>query len=663
VSEPGARRRLGAADLWAIPRVGVPAPACDGSFVIVPVTTYPADGDAGRERLYLVPTAAKERAPRPLTAPDVSSSQPAVSPDGRRLAFVRKPAGASAAQLHVMPLDGGEARRLTDLPLGASDPRWTPGGREVIVVSPLYRGALTLEATRRLHDERAKAASRPHVTEDRVYRFWDRWLTDGEAHHLFMVDVETGATRDLVPSSERWFDLMEPDGQFDVAPGGDEVAFSANATRPPYARVRAAIFTAAIGGGEPVCLTPDGFTDDTRPRYSADGRWLVYGQKRDASNYADRIRIVRVDRASGEHVTLAEAWDHSPSAWEVAGPDTLLLEVDERGCTSLYRLSLAAAGTPELVARDATLHGARPAGDGFVYAQHHGLAHPPEIARCPLGGGAVETLTSFTADALAGLELGRVEELTIAGAGGDPVQVLIVVPPGYGAEPGPLVHMIHGGPYGMYGDVWHWRWNAQAFAAPGYAVAIVNFHGSAGYGERFALSVHGDWGGKPAEDILLATDALVARGLADPKRLAIAGGSFGGYMASWLPTLTTRFACSVVHAPVFDTLTLCAGDVTQGVEREIGGEPWSMPAARDAIARCNPASHTAGYVTPTLVTHGEKDFRCPVQHGLELYGVLKAKGVPARLAHYPDENHWILQRGNSIHWYGEVLGWLARHLG
>ncbi len=669
MSETTAEKRLTVTDLWAIPRVGTPAPAPDGSFVVVGVTRYAADGDEGKERLFLVPRDG-DRTPRALTSPDVSSSQPAVSPEGQRLAFVRKPPGGTRAQLHVMPLDGGEARRLGDLPLGVSDPRWLPGGNALLVLSPLYRGALDVEATRRLRDERAKAEARPRVTEDRVYRYWDRWLTDGEVHHLFLVDAETGAVRDLLPASERWFDLMDPDGEYDVAPDGSEVAFSANVTPPPYAQMRAGIFTLPLSGGapeppaQPVCVTPENTADDRRPRYSPDGRWLVYGQKRDPSNYADPVRITRVDRRSGEHVVLTEAWDFSPSSWDFAGPDLLLLEVEERGRTCLYRLSVSAGGTPELVARDGTLHGARAASDGFVYVQHGGLTHPPEIARCPIGGGPVEPLTRFTAEALAGFELGRVEELEVAGAGGDPVHVFVVLPPGHRAGVAcPLVQTVHGGPYGMHGDVWHWRWNAQVFAAPGYAVCLVNFHGSAGYGERFSNAVLGDWGGKAAEDVLLATDALVARGVADPRRLALAGGSYGGYMASWLPTQTDRFACSVVHAPLYDVLASCSGDVTQGIERELGGELWNLPQARELIDRWNPATHTAAYRTPTLVTHGEKDYRCPVQHGLELYGMLKAKGVPARLVHYPDEGHWIRKRRNSVHWYGEVLGWIARHVG
>lgn len=660
VQDKPAPRRLTAADLWSIPRVGAPVPSPDGAFIIAPVTTYAEDGEA-RERLWLIPTGG-DRAARALTSPDAGSSQPAVSPDGKTLAFVRKPAGASAPQLHVMPLDGGEARKIGDFPLGASDPRFLPDGRRVIVLSSLYKGALDLAATRKLHEERAKAGDRPHVTEDRVYRFWDRWLTDGEVPHLFLVDLETGEVRDLIPGSDRYFDLMDEAGEHDISPDGAEIAYSAHVLVGPQDHLRYAIFTVPVAGGDPVMITAQNPADDKRPRYSPDGRYLVYGAKRDILYYGDRVRLVRVDRQTGEQVTLTEGWDRSPSAWEFAGPDTLVLEVEERGRICLYRMSVSGGGDPVLIARDGSIHGPRPAGDGNVYVQHHTFSRPPEAARVPLGGGPVDRLSHFTDESLAGIALAGVEELEIAGAGGDPVHLFLMLPPAREAGPLPLVHLIHGGPYGMLADGWSFRWNAQTFAAAGYAVAMVNFHGSSSYGERFALSILGDWGGGAAEDLLLATDALVARGVADPDRLAIAGGSFGGYMASWLPTRTSRFRCSVVHAPLYDTRMMCSGDWSQGVDRELGHASWDMPAGRDAVDRCNPAAHTASYTTPTLITHGERDFRCPVQHGLELYGMLKAKGVPARLVHYPDENHWILKRKNSLHWYGEVLGWLARHL-
>src|SRR5262249_32937152 len=149
----------------------------------------------------------------------------------------------------------------------------------------------------------------------------------------------------------------------------------------------------------------------------------------------------------------------------------------------------------------------------------------------------------------------------------------------------------------------------------------------------------------------------------DPARMAIAGGSFGGYMVSWLAALTDRFACGIAHAAVYNTMTMCASDVTQGIEREMGGELWDLPRAREVVDRHNPAARTGAYRTPMLILLGAKNYRGPGEQEFEFYGVLKAKGVTARLVQYPDENHGILKRKNSIHWYGEFHAWLSRYLG
>jgi dipeptidyl aminopeptidase/acylaminoacyl peptidase len=647
--------KMTAETLWQLRRVGLPAVAPQGGFMVVGITRYDLAANEGTERLYRVSAPGAE--PRPLTTADVSSSQPAISPDGASLAFVRKPQGKEKAQLHVMPLDGGEARCLTDLPLGACDPRWFPDGKRLCVVAPLLREALTVEGTRRLVEERAKSPVKAHVTEDRLFRFWDEWLTDGAVPHLFVVDVATGEARDLLPESERFFDFMD-DGQYDIAPDGEELVFAANVSRPPHARTRWAIFTVPSAGGAVRCLTSDNPADDVRPRYSPCGRSIVYGAKRDWENYADRVRLCRIDRKSLTQTVLTEAWDRSPSAWEFADGHTLVIEADERGRSVLYRMS--GDKTPELLCRDGGLHGARPARDGYVYAQHQTYRTPPEVVRISVLGGKPERMTRVNDELLAHVELGEMKEKEFPGGGGDLVHMFVLYPPGAdGSRPRPLVHMIHGGPFGAHGDLWHFRWNPHVLAAAGYVVAMVNFHGSSGYGDEFARSVLGDWGGKAATDILLGTDVLVAAGDVDPARMALTGGSFGGYMTLWLASQTDRFACAVAHAAVFDVPTLFAGDVTQGLDREIGGEPWR--GGRAAIDRHNPAAHANGFKTPLLILHGEKDYRVPVSHALEAYGILKAKGVEARLVYYPDENHWILKPQNSLHWYGEFLGWLERY--
>jgi dipeptidyl aminopeptidase/acylaminoacyl peptidase len=157
-----------------------------------------------------------------------------------------------------------------------------------------------------------------------------------------------------------------------------------------------------------------------------------------------------------------------------------------------------------------------------------------------------------------------------------------------------------------------------------------------------------------------ATDHLIAQGLVDPERMAAAGGSYGGYMAAWIAGHTDRFRCIVNHAGVYDLLAQYASDVTQGRAKSMGGEPWD---GLEHIDRWSPARFAHGFNTPMLVIHGERDYRVPVTQGLECYGVLKAKGVPARLVYFPDENHWVLKPKNSLLWYHEVLAWLERWLG
>ena len=228
-------------------------------------------------------------------------------------------------------------------------------------------------------------------------------------------------------------------------------------------------------------------------------------------------------------------------------------------------------------------------------------------------------------------------------------------------EPGeqpPLLHLIHGGPHGAFTDGWQWRWHAQCFAARGYLVAMVNFHGSTSFGAVFTSSIQGAWGDKPYRDIEAATDLLVGRGLVDETRMAVAGGSYGGYLVAFITGQTDRYSCAVAHAAVTNLGGMYASDITAGRALAYGAEIFED---RARVERYSPSSHAAGYNTPTLVIHGERDYRVPLTQGLELYGVLKAKEVPARLVYYPSENHWILNPQPSLHWYRGSLR-MARRL-
>ena len=644
-------------DLWRLRRIGQPEPLPGGGAAVVPVTSYDVEENRGSTRLFLVDAGGEARA---LTREESDSTQPAVDPAGRRVAFVRKDDPEAPAQLFVMPLDGGEARRLTDLPLGVTGPRWLPDGSAILVWSPLYRDHLDVESTREHRGGLKERKVSARTTEDRVYRYWDRWLTDGEVPHLFRVDAETGEASDLMPGWTRMIDFDEIGAVLDVAPDGTEVAFSAAAVEPSDPDIRFAVYRMPLGG-EPAAVDPGGPPNQFRPRYSPDGTAIVYGVQVDWPGfYADRTRLIRHDLGPGSGRELAPGWDRSPSGWEFT-PDGshLVFSAEDDARMPLFTLD-AAGGEPEVLAPGGWLHGPRPVEGGRVWCRSESLRHPADPAVVGPDG-TIERIGGFNDEVLSELELGEVEDVRFTGAGGAEVQMWLIYPPGYReGEKRPLIHDIHGGPHGVTGDSWHYRWNGQVFAAGGAIVAAVNFHGSSSWGDEFARCIQGAWGDKPAADVMAATHHLISHGLVDTERMAIAGGSYGGYLVSWLIGQTDQFAAAVCHAGVTNLLGQYATDITHGRAQSFGGEPWD---GIENIRRWSPTDHTAGMHTPTLVIHGEKDYRVVVTQGLELYGLLKARGVDARLVYYPDEGHWILKPQNSLHWYGEVLGWMERYIG
>jgi len=684
------KKPLTADALWALPRVGAPVPSPDGNRALVPVTTYDLEENEGTTRLWLVPVGDDGEA-RPLTTADASSGRPAWSPDGTRILFTRKPAGDDAVpQVWVMPVDGGEPECVTDVPLGAADPKWFPDGERFAFVSDVFRDAPTLEKAAQEKKERADDPMKAHVTEDRFFRFWDHWLTGEKYRHIFAMDLGAREPVDLTPDMFVHFGLMEASGLYEIAPDGREIAFSGVKTEPPHDEVISGTFLIPLptkiapGMKTPkrVEITEHLDTNGFSPVYSPDGNTIVYGVQREKHFYGDKVRLVARDRKSGREKVLTEAWDRSAGQWKFgADSKTLWLLAEDDARVGIFTLDLPAArrapkkNPPVRVARGGTLGGLEIAG-GRVFTNRSTLREPPEAFVLDDGatkggatkGGATKLrrLTTFTKTAMKDVLLSPVKEIRFEGAEGDTVQMFVLLPPGTKwPKPGqrftkrPLVHMIHGGPHAVFGDQWHWRWNAQAVAAPGYVVALVHFHGSSSFGQEFTKSILGRWGDQPYEDVMKATDELVSRKLVDEKRMAVTGGSYGGYLVSWIASQTDRFACIVNHAGVCDFQTQFASDMTYGRARSMGGEPWENIEGMD---RYNPMRHAAGFRTPMMVIHGEKDYRVPSDQGLAIYSVYKAMKLPARLVVYPDENHWILKPANSLHWYGEFLGWLSRWL-
>lgn len=664
------KRPITAQDLWAVKRVGAPALSPDGSRAVVSVQEWSIEKNKPTTRLWLVDIASGEV--RRLTNGEGSDSAASWSHDGRRIAFVAKRGSDASAALYVIAADGGEAERLIELPYGASSPRWLPGDAAIVFgtrVIPELAGTLDAAALAAMQKEakrRATSKMTGYATDVQQFRWFDRNLTDGLANRLVRIDLASRKLTDLTPSYPRQF-MASGEVSFQVAPDGRHIALVIDSTPPPFvvAQNLDIVLLPTDGSGRMDKLTADNPRNDDAPRFAPDGKSLLFTrQVLPIAPYSGELRrLWRHDFNSGRKTPLSAGINLGIDdvAFSADGR-ALWLQAEKQGRVPLFTMRADGTGFREVLAGGS--HTELDGANGrlvFLREDNHRAA---ELFTLDPGAKQARQLTRFNDAFFAGLDLGRVESHTFAGADGEPVQMWLTYPPGHDAtKKYPLVQVLHGGPATMVRDAFGYRWNPHVFASPGYIVAQVNRHGSTGFGEAFTRSINGQWGDKPMQDILKANAWLFDKVPSiDRDKVAAAGASYGGYLATWMLGHTDAFKALVNHAGVSDFIGQYGSDVTTGLfsAEVMGGTPWGDP---EGMQRNNPIAYAKNFRAPMLVTHGEKDYRVPYGQGIALYGILQNMGVPSRLVLFPDENHWILSPQNSIYWNYEVQSWLARYIG
>ncbi|MEJ7605501.1 MAG: S9 family peptidase [Bryobacteraceae bacterium] len=560
-----------------------------------------------------------------------------------------------------MKPDGLEPKQITSLSSEADGVLVSGDGKYLVFTSNVYPACAADDAcnkTRAEADKNNKVTARTYTSL--LYRHWKNFQGPTRSH-LLALPVEGGTAKDLTPGTNDVppFSLGGPD-DFAISPDGAEVAYVANLDANAATSTNSDIFVVSIQGGEAKRITT-GAGADRSPVYSPDGKYIAFRTQARAGYESDRWRLALFERATGTTTLLNETQDRHAEEITFSHDGTrIFYVVEDRGRTSVQMIPITGGAARAIVTGNSHVGDVQfsPDGKTMIYSENSG-SKPTEIYRASSSGGAAVPLTRINDEILSQHQLTAPEELWVDNPSDKSrVHSFLIKPPNFEAgKKYPLLVLIHGGPQGAWGESWSYRWNAQAFAGAGYVVLQPNPRGSTGYGQKFTDEINQDWGGKAYEDLMAAVNYAAAQPYVDPERIAAAGGSYGGYMVNWILGRENRFKALVSHAGVFDLRSM-AGETEElwFPIWEFKGMPWDNP---EMYAQISPSHYVQEFKTPTLVIHGELDYRVPVGQGMQLFSALQLQQVPSKLVLFPDEGHWILKPQNSVFWYKTFLDWIA----
>jgi len=702
-------------DMMKLKRVGAPVPSPDGKWVVFDCIDVDLEANTKISHLWIVPATGGES--RRLNPTPNHEERLRFSPDGKQLIWTSK--ATDPTQIWVCDFDSGSGvlvgkpHQVTEISTGADGGIWSPDGKSIVFASAVYPDCKD-DACNKQHDEELKKSKvKAKIFTRLFYRRWNAF-TEFKRSHLFVIRADAIAEtvaagvspaesqptrlplqkkepRDLTPGDHDVppFSLGGQD-MYAISPDGQEVAYTSNIDEVEAASTNNEIFVVPINVGHAFGLSASDTQAggsryskkistspgaDTTPLYSPDGKYLAWRSQARAGFEADKWRLLVQDRESGKTRDLTEKFERSVGSftWDQfpVGGTAILFTAEDHGESPMFAAFPAEEnpipqhqGTPsqKLHVDDLVF-----AGRSLFFTRMSAIApneiYKLEMPQNPELGTYIsepwQQITHINDALLSQIEMQPLEPFTFKGANDEEVQGFMVKPPGFDPNKKyPLKFLLHGGPQGAWGNEWTYRWNAELFAASGnYVVVMINFHGSTGYGQKFTDSISGDWGGKPYIDLMKGLDYLEKTyPFIDKNREAALGASYGGYMANWLLGHTNRFKCIVSHDGMFNAES--AYGMTEELwfpTWEFGGPPWKK---RDVYRKWSPHEYAANFKTPTLVSHGQLDYRLDVSQGFDLFTTLQVLKVPSKMLYFPDEGHWVLKPQNSQLWYKTVNDWV-----
>ncbi len=671
-------RGLQPRDLVALDRYSAPTLSSNGRVLVFAKRTVDLAANKSSTALWIENLVARDAAPpKRLTPEGWNVNTPVFSADGKTVYFLSAKSGSQ--QLYAIPSAGGEPKQLTDLPVDVGGYKLSPDGKRVALALEAFVDCKSdLACTKkRLDDTGARKSS--GVLYDKIFvRHWDTWA-DGRLNRVFAATLPQGKEKPVKTATLIGADVIgdvpsKPfgdTGEFAWSPDGNAFVLSArkaDRTEPTSTNFDLYL-VAADGSGSARNLTAANKAWDTGPVFSADGKTLYYRAMKRPGFEADRFALMAMDLATGSTRDLAPKWDASADGITLsADGKSIYTTAQELGRHPLFSVSID-SGEVTSIFKDGTVGAFELAGDTLAIAANSMKTGDVIHVTSADGKAPLRAITPSAEKMLPDVRFGEYEQFRFPGWNNETVHGYVLKPWNY--EEGktyPVAFLIHGGPQGSFGDGWSYRWNPQTYAGQGYAVVMIDFHGSTGYGQKFTDSISGHWGDRPLEDLQKGWAAAQKKyAFLDGDRACALGASYGGYMINWLAGNwfdkkgNAPFKCLLNHNGVFDTRSM--GLVTEELwfsEWEFGGPLHEKP---EGYERFNPARHINKWKTPMMVVAGQNDFRVPIDQSLSTFTALQRRGIESQLLYFPDENHWVLKPQNSLQWHDTVHAWMKKYIG
>lgn len=649
------KRPMTPEDLYKFKRISDPQVSPDGKWIAYTISVPDLKENSLNSDIWILPLSGGKAVQ--LTNSPQADHSPRWSPDGKKLAFISARDGT--ANLYVIRIDGGEAQKMTRSKTALYSPIWSKDGQRIICGSRVLPGGKKdIENWTKEELPECQARTIDHL----LFRQWDRWLGD-KRNHVFLVDVGDGSTKNLTPGD---FDTppvsLSSSHDFDISPNGEEICFVKNEGPMLATSTNHDLFIGDIEKLRETKITSNPALDN-QPHYSPDSRYIAYAAMEKVGYESDRRRLAIYDRKEKKHVRLTEDLDRSVGEvlWSPESK-AVFCTAREQGHSSIYKVDLK--GNIKKITDDGynMQIDITPDGKNLVFLRSYNDM-PYELVMMPAAGGEAVQLTFANSELLEELNLPKLEEFWFNGAENTEVHGFIQRPPGFDPEKKyPVILTIHGGPQNMWADRFMTTWfTFQLVCSPGYVGVFIDPRGSSGYSSMFREQISRDYGGRCYEDLMKGLDYVIDHyDFVDESRQAAIGGSFGGYMVNWIMGHTDRFRCIVSHASLYNLTSFYgATEELWFPEWDLGKSPWEEP---ELYKKWSPHRHAKNFKTPTLVTHGELDYRVPFAESLQLFTALQRQGIPSRLVVFPDEGHVISKPQNNVRWWKEIHIWLEKYL-